>query len=79
MIRRLTSNEKSVNPEHEYVFERNGYKTWLTEKKFQQLAKEVLELLETESTFCKCENPSVSSVTEDFNFQICDTCGHTVI
>ena len=45
MIRELTDNEKSCNPHVKYVFERNGYKTWLNDDKFNQLAKEVLAIL----------------------------------
>lgn len=62
MIRKLTPNEKECSPTHDYIFERNGYKTWLTEGKFQQLAREVLELLKTEQKFCECDCPIRCSV-----------------
>jgi len=46
MIRRITENERSCNgSDLAYAFERNGYRTFLTEKKFDQLVKEVHDLL----------------------------------
>jgi len=45
MIRIITENEKSCNGDkYCYVFERNGYKTYLTEGKFQQLYNECKNL-----------------------------------
>lgn len=46
MIRKITANEKSINTNSDYVFERNGYKTWLDEKHFRQLAFESISLLD---------------------------------
>lgn len=40
MIRKLTEQEKLINTRSSYVFERNGYKTWLDEKHFLKLQRE---------------------------------------
>lgn len=55
MIRKLTSLEKEKNPNVSYVFERNGYKTWLNEAKFNLLAKEIITILKENKEDLKLE------------------------
>ena len=54
MLRKMTKYEKSCNPLHDYVFERNGYVTFLTAENFKQLAEEVNKLTMREPACPEC-------------------------
>ena len=46
MIRKLTANEKSCNPDCDYLIERHGAIIWLTESQFRKVAFESVSLLD---------------------------------
>ena len=56
--------EKEIKSCSEYVFERNGYKTYLNEDKFAQLANEVIRILNTKATKSHCTNDKCTQNTD---------------
>jgi hypothetical protein len=69
MIRKITENERSCNGnDYRYVFERNAYKKYLTEGKFQQLYNECKNLALPQVSKCAGgeRNEEILKAAQDF-------------